>query len=204
VKQTKSDFALTQEKSKNRKDLLQKRRVFFDDLRADQHALCFSAVPTPLKAMIDIGASIGGYWPNISEADPRMILHWAADQTYDIALPYFADRDSPMEFRHWNSLDPLETGPFAIQQPINSAMKIVPELLLIPMIGFTRPGIRLGQGGGHYDRYCAEHPDIRRVGIAWSMQECDSLPYEPHDMPLDAILTEREWIVCNMGRLYAE
>ena len=55
----------------------------------------------------------------------------------------------------------------------------------------------LGFGGGYYDRAFAAYPDAIRIGIGWSVQECDSLPHEDHDMPLNAVLTEREWIVAS-------
>ena len=48
---------------------------------------------------------------------------------------------------------------------------------------------RLGQGGGHYDRWLAHHPDTIRIGMAWDGQLVDELPVEPHDVPLDAVVT---------------
>jgi len=48
---------------------------------------------------------------------------------------------------------------------------------------------RLGQGGGHYDRWLAEHPAVQKIGLAWDAQLCADLPTEPHDIPLDAVIT---------------
>jgi 5-formyltetrahydrofolate cyclo-ligase len=56
-------------------------------------------------------------------------------------------------------------------------------------VGFTASGARLGQGGGHYDRWLAEHPGTLAVGLAWDAQLCDTLPTEPHDAPLAAVVT---------------
>jgi 5-formyltetrahydrofolate cyclo-ligase len=186
------------EKSNLRKALREKRRQFVKSLPVDQHAICFSAPPSPLRDMLLTSGVIGGYWPNAWpnawEADPRAILRWAADQGRAIALPFFASRDSAMMFRQWEAENPLETGPFGILQPSAAAPALTPDCLLIPLIGFTRSGVRLGQGGGHYDRYCAAHPDALRIGLAWGVQCCDALPQDDHDVPLHAILTEREWI----------
>ena len=59
-------------------------------------------------------------------------------------------------------------------------------------MGFTPSGKRLGQGGGHYDRWLAEHPAVLKIGLAWDIQ-CvepeDALPTEPHDIALDAVVT---------------
>jgi 5-formyltetrahydrofolate cyclo-ligase len=52
----------------------------------------------------------------------------------------------------------------------------------------------LGQGGGHYDRALSLLGQAITVGIAWSIQEIDFLPADPWDMPLNHILTEKEWI----------
>ncbi len=70
----------------------------------------------------------------------------------------------------------------------------MPDVLLVPLLAFTRDGGRLGYGKGHYDRWLGAHPGRRTVGIAYAAQEMDALPLEPHDQPLDAILTERELI----------
>jgi 5,10-methenyltetrahydrofolate synthetase len=59
----------------------------------------------------------------------------------------------------------------------------------VPLVGFTADGQRLGQGGGHYDRWLAAHPDTVAIGLAWDMQLADELPTEPHDRPLAAVVT---------------
>jgi 5-formyltetrahydrofolate cyclo-ligase len=59
----------------------------------------------------------------------------------------------------------------------------------VPLVGFTASGERLGQGGGHYDRWLAEHPGRLTIGLAWDAQLCPALPSEPHDEPLDAVIT---------------
>ena len=56
-------------------------------------------------------------------------------------------------------------------------------------MGFTAQGKRLGQGGGHYDRWLASRPATLRIGLAWDAQLVEELPVEPHDMALNAIVT---------------
>jgi hypothetical protein len=55
---------------------------------------------------------------------------------------------------------------------------VVPEVLFMPLIGFTAKGDRLGQGGGYYDRFLAAHPQTIAIGMAWDVQEVDELPVE--------------------------
>jgi 5-formyltetrahydrofolate cyclo-ligase len=62
-------------------------------------------------------------------------------------------------------------------------------VLFVPVVGFTEDGARLGQGGGHYDRWLAAHPGAVAIGLAWDCQRVDALPVEPHDAPLAAVVT---------------
>jgi 5-formyltetrahydrofolate cyclo-ligase len=88
-------------------------------------------------------------------------------------------------------------------QPLLSAEACAPDLILTPLVGFDRALNRLGQGAGYYDRAFAARPDSLRIGIAWSIQECDGLMTDPWDMPLDAVLTEKEWITAPHSRIAA-
>ena len=83
----------------------------------------------------------------------------------------------------------LEVGPFGLLQPFADAPIMVPQILFVPLVGFTATGARLGQGGGHYDRWLEAHPETRTVGLAWDCQLVDALPLEPHDRTLDAVVT---------------
>ena len=82
-----------------------------------------------------------------------------------------------------------EVGPFSVMQPDEEAEAVVPDLLFVPLLGFTEGGARLGQGGGHYDRWLAEHPQVPAVGLAWDVQRVDRLPVEAHDRQLLAVVT---------------
>jgi 5-formyltetrahydrofolate cyclo-ligase len=57
------------------------------------------------------------------------------------------------------------------------------------LVGFTQDGARLGQGGGHYDRWLAANRDAVALGLAWDCQLVDDLPVEEHDQPLRAVIT---------------
>lgn len=64
------------------------------------------------------------------------------------------------------------------------------DLVVVPGLRFGRDGSRLGQGGGHFDRFLAEHPRARRVGLGFEAQVVDAVESEPHDQGLDALVTE--------------
>src|SRR3546814_10022329 len=109
-----------------------------------------------------------------------------------LALPHHAGRDPAMTFRHWAADGTLAKGPWGPQQPGGDAESVRPALIFCPLVGFDRRGGRLGQGGGHYDRYFAAQSDIPRIGVGWSVQEVDAVPTESTDAPLDAVLRSEE------------
>ena len=80
-------------------------------------------------------------------------------------------------------------GPFGLMQPDGAGEHLVPDLLFVPLLGFTEDGVRLGQGGGHYDRWLADHPGVPAIGLAWDVQKVTFLPREAHDQPLLAVVT---------------
>jgi 5-formyltetrahydrofolate cyclo-ligase len=88
----------------------------------------------------------------------------------------------------WDESD-CEMGPWGLLQPKNSAETVVPEVLFVPLLAFTEEGARLGQGGGHYDRWLEKYPDTTAMGLAWDVQRVDDLPLEVHDRRLAAVVT---------------
>ena len=68
------------------------------------------------------------------------------------------------------------------------------------MLAFQVDGVRLGQGGGYYDRALEAlraRKSVFVLGLAYSGQQVENLPHEAHDQRLDAILTEKEYIAVN-------
>lgn len=157
--------------------------------------LLFHRPPAPLMASIPAGAVIGLYHASEFEAPASGYARIFAERGHPLALPRFTGANTAMQFCAFT--DPfaetdLEEGPFGIMQPTGEPGELVPDIVFAPLIGFTASGTRLGQGGGHYDRWLTEHPGTRTVGLAWDVQlvEPDSaLPTEPHDVALDCIVT---------------
>ncbi|RAI03695.1 5-formyltetrahydrofolate cyclo-ligase [Acuticoccus sediminis] len=135
-------------------------------------------------------AIVSGYLPIRDEIDPRPLMA-ALGSTAQIALPKI--EDGRMRFVVMGEGDRLVSGRFGLTEPSGGA-EVVPDLVLVPLLAFTRTGGRLGYGAGHYDRWLGEHPGRRTVGLAYAAQELPELPIEPHDHPLDAILTEQDLI----------
>lgn len=142
--------------------------------------------------MVPDGAVIGLYHALPTEASAAGYARFLSEKGHVIALPRFADRDAPMEFAAWS--DPwgdadLAVGPFGMLQPDAEADLLTPDIVFVPLVGFTASGARLGQGAGHYDRWLARNPAAVPIGMAWDAQRVDLLPLEPHDRPMAAIVT---------------
>ena len=141
--------------------------------------------------------TFSGYHPLGSEIDPRPLMRRLAENGAVPALPVAASRQEPLEFRLWDPREGLEPDAFDIPAPPLWAGAIQPELIIAPLLAFDRRGNRLGQGAGHYDRTIANLRALQPVfvlGLAFSGQELEELPAEPHDERLDAILTETDYI----------
>jgi 5-formyltetrahydrofolate cyclo-ligase len=181
-----------QSKSELRKALRSARRAHALAQPEAVRGLLFHRPPAPLLARIAPAAVIGLYHASEYEAPTGGYARFFAEAGHTLALPCFANRNAPMAFRvHTDpfAASDLEPGPFGPLQPGTKARAIVPDVLFIPLIGFTPTGQRLGQGGGHYDRWLAEHPGRLAIGLAWDVQLRASLPREPHDVALNAIVT---------------
>ena len=88
----------------------------------------------------------------------------------------------------------MTTGAFGIEEP-TSNIEAQPEdidLIIGPARAFTREGIRLGRGGGFYDKYMSQ-PSFHayKVGIAYECQIFESLPHAPHDIAVDTVISEK-------------
>jgi 5-formyltetrahydrofolate cyclo-ligase len=179
-------------KSELRKQLRAARKAHVDALPDAVRGLLFHRPPAPLLAHIPAEAVIGLYHAGPFEAPAAAYARFFLEAGHIIALPRFASRAAPMTFaRHGDPYgqSDCEVGPFGILQPEADAEPLVPQVLFVPLVGFTAQGARLGQGGAHYDRWLAEHRPVLAVGLAWDAQLCDALPTEPHDAALDAVIT---------------
>ena len=150
--------------------------------------------PPVFLARLSHGLTIASYVPMPGEADPSPLARAAVERGCDIVLPHVTSRSAPMRFLAWDSEADLIPGPFGLQQPHHESPAVAPDIILTPLVAFDSRLNRLGQGAGHYDRAFAQFPDAWRVGVAWSMQQVESLPADPWDVPLHAVITEKGWI----------
>lgn len=141
---------------------------------------------------------IGAYWPIKGEFDPLPALHrWKEDgelldepQLRRIGLPVVDKQNMTLQFHAWFPGCPMEEDAYGIPKPKDTEV-VVPTLLFVPCVGYGAGGVRLGYGGGFYDRTLAQlQPRPFTVGLGFAAGFVPALTPEPHDVPLDAILTE--------------
>lgn len=134
---------------------------------------------------------VGGYWPMRSEVDPRPILDGLVARGRVVALSQI--RHPLLSWRAWRPGDVLIHAGFKVLEPGPDAPEVFPHALLVPLAAFDRTGGRVGYGKGHFDcsieGLCAMHR-LLTIGLAFSAQEVDAVPMEPHDRALDMIVTE--------------
>ncbi len=166
-----------------RRELLAARREFAAG-PAFQTAQATLAVP--LRELLDQlePELVGAYWPLPGEIDPGA-LPWPR------ALPFARREPAEMVYRRWDGSPPAAQDECGIATSTGAVA--VPDVVLVPCVGFTREGFRLGYGGGYFDRWLELHPGVTTIGLAWSGAETH-FPVEAHDRALTLILTERELI----------
>ncbi len=132
-----------------------------------------------------------------SEIDPGPLSEALRKQGYSLCLPVTTGKSLPLVFHAYAPGDPLITGALSIQEPLDRAFVVQPDILLVPLLAFDRQGHRLGYGGGYYDRTLLElrhKKTILAVGLAFAMQEVAHVPVTSRDARLDWIITEKEAI----------
>ena len=136
------------------------------------------------------------YAPFGGEVPTRDILTAAVAEGKVVCYPLSHVRGRVLSFRTVRSESELEPGRLGVREPTDAA-DLVPveqiDLFVVPGLGFTRDGKRLGRGGGYYDATLrAGRADSRRVGLAFAEQLVEDLPSDEHDMDLHLVVTENE------------
>jgi 5-formyltetrahydrofolate cyclo-ligase len=134
---------------------------------------------------------LGICWPHRKEYDPRHLAARLRQRGAGTALPVVRQARAPLIFREWHPGVKLAHGALGIPFPVDSE-EVVPDAVLVPLVGFDSGGYRLGYGGGYFDRTLAAM--ARRplaIGVGFELSRLDSIVPQSHDVPMDWIVTER-------------
>tara|TARA_Y100000590_G_scaffold256161_1_gene287722 strand:- start:791 stop:1357 length:567 start_codon:yes stop_codon:yes gene_type:complete len=144
--------------------------------------------------------TIGGYYPSNYEVNIIKFLEESSKKKFRIALPVI-ETSNKMSFKTWTFNEPLYVNKFGILEPKSSKKKIIPDLIVVPLVAFDSNLNRIGYGKGYYDRSLGKISKIKKntvsLGIAYSFQKCKKIPVNNHDYKLDYIFTEKGIINSN-------
>jgi 5-formyltetrahydrofolate cyclo-ligase len=159
---------------------------------AAQRQIWGSAIEIGLRAILAElrGITLGVYWPFQAEFDPRPLIGELINKGFTVALPVVVDKKGPLEYRTWKPGDPLIDGVWGIPIPKQREV-VVPQAVLVPLLGFDRECYRLGYGGGYFDRTLAAlAPKPAAIGVGFELSQLETIFPQGFDIPMDVIVTE--------------
>ena len=146
-------------------------------------------------------AVVSAFWPLVlrGELDIRPLLAELTGSGRRVALPCVVGTAPPrMEHRLFRGAGDLVEGAFGTREPPVVAPGVLPstvEVAIVPALAISADGARLGYGGGFYDAFLATTAALR-VGVALELSAPGTIPTEPHDARLDAVVTPAGVAVC--------
>lgn len=173
-----------------RRELIARRQALPADrlhawrLAMDRHLQC--GFPGLAKGVVAF------CWPIRNEYDARHLMRRLRGQGASTALPVVLAPKTPLIFREWHPGVEMELGKLDIPYP-KAGADLVPDTVLLPMIGFDSEGYRLGYGGGFFDRTLESLRDSKPlvIGVSFELGAIATIRPQPWDMPMDYVVTER-------------
>lgn len=138
---------------------------------------------------------IASYLSCSGELDTITLNEQLQNKQHQLCLPVISPTERGiMDFHRYHSLAELKPNKFNIPEPLPSKESLVQphelELVVVPLVGFTGSGARLGMGGGYYDRILKQiSPNCLKLGLAYDFQRNDEIESKDWDVPLDEIIT---------------
>ncbi|HET8807747.1 MAG TPA: 5-formyltetrahydrofolate cyclo-ligase [Methylophaga sp.] len=140
----------------------------------------------PLPASI-----ISFYMPIKGELNCQPLIEDLLDLGWHAALPKIIAKDTALQFRQWTPDTEMQPEIWQIPVPQNTA-ELVPNVLLIPLVGFDHQRHRLGNGGGFYDRSLASIlPSPLAIGVGLESLKLVDIQPQPHDIAMNYVVTEQ-------------
>ena len=142
--------------------------------------------------------SVACYLANDGEINTEHLINYCWQQQVRLLLPILDPNNSGhLVFIEPRPSWPLQLNRYGIFEPAYQAHKVVEladiDIIFTPLVAFDPAGNRLGMGGGYYDRTLAplnqQKASTLVIGLAHDCQQCDNLPVQAWDIPLDGIIT---------------
>src|SRR6185369_13376625 len=129
-------------------------------------------------------------WPYKGEVDVRFAIRSFRAKGAMAALPAVTAKASPLQFKSWWPGVAMAPGALDIPVPQNTET-VIPDMAIVPVVGFDGEGYRLGYGGGYFDRTLAALPRKPiTIGVGSEDARLPTIHPQPHDIAMDFIVTE--------------
>jgi len=178
------------------RQLLRQQRQRLSEEQTGQAGAAVSALLRTFAPFAD-AVSVVGYLATDNEVPTARLLTAAAAVGHVIYLPRHSHT---VELVEWRPGDRLRPGRGGVLEPVGAAVRRVesPAIALVPLVAWNHCGLRLGRGGGFYDRLFSRITEgVTRVGLGYEFQEYERLPRDPWDVPLHYVITERRIVDCS-------
>lgn len=141
--------------------------------------------------------NIAAYWPIRGEFDLRGWMEACHSQGATLSLPVVTQKAAPVEFHEWTPESEMKLGVWNIPVPI-SARPVVPDIVIVPLLGVDKDRFRLGNGGGYYDRTLAQMPGpLKIVGVGHESAMMKTIFPMPWDIPMDVVVLSDGTVFCD-------
>ena len=169
--------------------LLRERDALTDDVLAERRARIDSHIERAFPDLVH--GALAFCWPYRNEYDVRHLAAALRRRGAKTAMPVVVAPRTPLIFREWHPGVELVKGPLGIPYPVGSP-EVTLDNVLLPMVGWDGDGYRLGYGGAFFDRTLASLAKRPRViGLAYEQAYLKTIQPQPHDIPVDFVVTER-------------
>lgn len=177
------------------------------EITEDQRVVLDAQIATQLTQLAawDRARTVLAYLAMTDEVNLESILRAAHGAGKQVGLPRIENGGRDMKFKLVDAIDDdaleLERHRYGFLQPVRNARDVSMHedtLVLVPGRAFDRQGFRVGRGKGYYDRFLGSiDSSIVTVGVGYACQLKSGLPHEPWDVPVQIVVTDREFCFCH-------
>ena len=171
------------DKQSLRKSIIAKRlELSSDEVASKSNKVCAKVLKMPEYKASKV---VYLYYPVNNELDVRPIMEDYIKAGKIMAFPKVENGD--IYFYTVKSLDDFAPGKFNIPEPVGKELAPEPDMIIVPGVAFSNDGMRVGYGGGFYDRFLS-NCHVHSVGVCYSLQLLTYVPSMSHDQRLDEIV----------------
>ena len=170
-----------------RRKLIAARRALPADVKAQADARIVSRLSKWLAA--NQAPILGAYLQMPGEPDLSALYATLASEGQKLAMPVAVEKNMPLRYALWQPGDALTKDASGTLAPAVRTAFIDADVILVPCVGFTESCLRLGYGGGYFDRTLARSPRPRAIGIAYAFTRV-SFEASAYDLALDLIISD--------------